>query len=897
LDNRLIRRLLVFGCATVVGWAIGAAPLHADQVAGTPPISYRLIASQYPSSDSVVAAYTSDDWKLDRTGKTDDSSAVQAAMTAISAAGGGTLFLRAGIYRLDTALTVPAAVTLRGEIGRAANDPYHYTGTILAGYAGRGQATGAPLVTLSTSSGIRDCIVWYPEQNPYKIVPYPPSVDHSSDSTCVQNVVFINSYQAYRSGYHMSGRAYVRDIRGTALAVGVEIDGLADTGRVEGVSLSPEYWPHSGLPGSPKVRDTGYREYMRANGIGVLERRIDWTNTADVTVDGYNKGYCSDYSLNDEDLKKGNVTASPNGENYNYTITDCDYGVYLNSTANSGLIFTRFSIQASKAGFYLGEHCATIATLLDNTIDCPGYTIDDHGPGRVLIRDCKFRAGQMNVSAGVFDCAASSFDQPASHVVSGDGLVNATFVGDKFEGGKPDISGSDQAQACVHVDQASLPAPITFDAPSIDFEQRRAPIRQRLYVVTSPEFGAVADGKTDCGAALRSALAAAHTAGGGIVFLPGGVYALSEPVTVPSGVELRGAFDGPHDANTAGSCVLITSPAGAATGTPMITLLAGSMLRGLNFHYANQNIDNIVDFPFLVRGDGAGIVIQNVASANVSRFIDLMTNRCDNAFVDHIEGQPIHVGLEVGGGSQNDSVIDCQFNPSNWTFSTLFNAPKVVYPKDPAKRSAVVGAYIQSLQEHGDVFVLGDCTGLRFYRNFVFAGRHGLRCVAENGRGPSGVCLELGVDGSTTAVRIDALGAQGFPLIDSQLVVTSTLEGQRHDIELGADFTGAAEFYGANMWGGHTDSSVQVEGGKLRLDGAHLRDPGNPAFNITSGAIVASACCVRRDPDVLPAGLPVASNVSLLGDILPTPAAPSVQLPASANVLYTDPGSKPSAAK
>jgi hypothetical protein len=886
------RQLRVPIIAATVSLAIQpAAEALAD---GKPaqPIHYQLVASRYPSSDSVVAAYTDADLKLDRTGRADSSATIQTALTAIGAAGGGTLFLSAGTYRLDSPLVVPKAVTLRGEIG-ATPDPYRYEGTVLAAYAGRGDATAPPLVKLTNDSGIRDCIVWYPEQKPDSIVPYPPSVNHADASTSVENVVFVNAYQAYRCGYHMTGRAYVRNLRATALSVGVEIDGLADTGRVEGVQISPEFWIHSGLPGSPGEHDAAFRDYLHANAIGIEERRIDWTNTADVEIEGCNKGYYTTYSINDEDLKKGHTKVAPNGENYNYAIRDCVYGVYLECTANSGLIFTHFNVQASKCGFYLGDDCSNIATLLDCAIDCPGTSIDNRGPGRIVMRDCRFRSGALNIASGVMSCVASTFAASACRIVAGDALVAATFAGDSFAA-KPVVAGSQAAAPLVRLTGAPIaPAPPPVPSP-IDFETHRGATAARLFVVTEPPFGAVADGKSDCGYAIRAALHAARLAGGGIVYVPAGIYLITGAYTIPAGVELRGAFGGPHDANTAGSDLLIADAPSSPSSTATVTIVQGGAIRGLNFHYANQDEANITDFPFLIRGQGAHITIANVASANVSRFADLMSYRCDDAFVDHLEGQPIHIGVEVGGGSRGVTVSDCQFNPSNWTFSLLFNSPKVLYGNDPVKRAAVNKAYTEGMQEHGEQYVLGDCAGLRFYRNFVFAGRYGVHCVAQNGHGPSGCCLELGIDASTTALRIDDIGAGGFPFINSQLVVVSNLAGQRHSIEIGDGFRGSALVYGANMWGGRTDSCVSVAGGNLILDGAHMRDPGNPAIDMKGGTVAMSASCVRRNPVALYSGAPGA--VTLVGNIVPVAGAEAAKVDTVGNVAHTDADSLPKAA-
>ncbi|MDP2990186.1 MAG: glycosyl hydrolase family 28-related protein, partial [Kiritimatiellota bacterium] len=54
------------------------------------------------------------------------------------------------------------------------------------------------------------------------------------------------------------------------------------------------------------------------------------------------------------------------------------------------------------------------------------------------------------------------------------------------------------------------------------------------------KFGAVGDGVADDTVALQSAIEAARKAGGGLVKLPAGVFAISSPLLLPSGVNLAG---------------------------------------------------------------------------------------------------------------------------------------------------------------------------------------------------------------------------------------------------------------------------------------------------------------------------------------------------------------------
>jgi hypothetical protein len=139
--------------------------------------------------------------------------------------------------------------------------------------------------------------------------------------------------------------------------------------------------------------------------------------------------------------------------------------------------------------------------------------------------------------------------------------------------------------------------------------------------VTSPPYNAQADGVTDNTTAFSNALAAAAANGGGIVFVPGGSYRLNGTLTVPTGVELRGAFDTPSDTKIKGSLLNVYAGRNNANGTPFIQLAPASGIKGFTFHYPEQVYDTndvvnfgMVPYPFLIRGLGADVYVMNLAA-------------------------------------------------------------------------------------------------------------------------------------------------------------------------------------------------------------------------------------------------------------------------------------------
>ena len=285
------------------------------------PISnWHVAATQYPTNDLVITPYRASDFGIAADSTTDVTAAIQTALNSISNLGGGALFLPSGNYKVSGNLTIPSRVTLRGDWQKPqVSSPV--TGTILQAYAGRGDVNGLPFIGLSSCSGVKGIAVWYPEQMPDDIRPYPPAFQRvSGNNHTIEDITFVNAYIGFTTySNSITGGPFVRNIYGTPLKTGIEFDCLAEVGRIETVHFSPDYWRYSGLPNSPTANE--HAQWIYNNGTGILVRRIDWSYAAYVTVEGYNIGLAMRPSLYD------GVTS--NGQCYAFTLSNCRTGVYF----------------------------------------------------------------------------------------------------------------------------------------------------------------------------------------------------------------------------------------------------------------------------------------------------------------------------------------------------------------------------------------------------------------------------------------------------------------------------------------------------------------------------------------------------------------------------------------
>ncbi len=203
-------------------------------------------------------------------GETDDTGALQQALDAAGAAGGGSVFLGPGRYRCEGELTIPANVTLEGiwEAPHRGDPPGG--GSVLLAYPGKGDAAGTPFITMNTSSTLKGLLIYYPEQvkaNPP--APYPWTIRAAkggADNVSLIHVTIVNPYQAVDFGTHPAGRHYIDGLYAHALKRGLYINRCYDVGRIENVHFWP-FWDTN--PESPLW------EFTKENGTAFIFGRTD----------------------------------------------------------------------------------------------------------------------------------------------------------------------------------------------------------------------------------------------------------------------------------------------------------------------------------------------------------------------------------------------------------------------------------------------------------------------------------------------------------------------------------------------------------------------------------------------------------------------------------------------
>jgi hypothetical protein len=221
-------------------------------------------------------------------GKTDDTAAFQKAMDAAQKAGGGVVLAPAGNYFFAGHLNVPPSVTLAGvwqsvPAHNGIRDPGlpkpTDDGTTFLVTEGAGREEGPAFITLNTNSVLKGVVLYYPEQNVDDAPkPYPWAVAMRGKNPATLAVELLNPYNgidATRNERHL-----IRDVDGQPLRRGIQVDDIADIGRIENVHFNP-WW-------SMKPKLTAWQ---MENGEAFIFGRSDWQYVYNTFCFGYKIGY------------------------------------------------------------------------------------------------------------------------------------------------------------------------------------------------------------------------------------------------------------------------------------------------------------------------------------------------------------------------------------------------------------------------------------------------------------------------------------------------------------------------------------------------------------------------------------------------------------------------------
>ena len=205
-------------------------------------------------------------------GATDDTSAIQSAINAAAAGGGGSVVFNVARYFTTGTFVVPTGVVLCGVI----EGPFDITSEVDPAVTVVAPTllvtnTSTPFLTLNgVGAGVTDLLFHYPNQ--VKVTAsapsvYPYTIVAASGGTKVVRSFVTNAYDFLDIE---SGRVLAQDLKIGAFNIGVNVDHAYDHVTVRNIGLGV-FWDQAQHQPYPQPIDT----WVQTHGIGLVVNRAD----------------------------------------------------------------------------------------------------------------------------------------------------------------------------------------------------------------------------------------------------------------------------------------------------------------------------------------------------------------------------------------------------------------------------------------------------------------------------------------------------------------------------------------------------------------------------------------------------------------------------------------------
>ncbi|MFE4670464.1 discoidin domain-containing protein [Streptomyces sp. NPDC056716] len=280
------------------------------EVRGLPAVegNAKLVSTRYPTETPVVADFDVRSYGADPTGRKDATEDIREALYDCQDAGGGTVWLPSGTYRVTDTLEISSFCTLRGDHRDPDQGSGGY-GTVLSADLPSGE-DGPALLRIGGSAGVIGLTTYYPRQSATDPVPYNYTIEipgrgwsgnENYMMSTVSDVTLLNSYKGIGISTYANDRgesassgqvhesATLRNIKGTVLSEGVAGYNGADVGTWENITLSNAYWAKAPAAYQPPARAT-LDAHTRAHATGLILGDLEWDQFYRISLSDFKTG-------------------------------------------------------------------------------------------------------------------------------------------------------------------------------------------------------------------------------------------------------------------------------------------------------------------------------------------------------------------------------------------------------------------------------------------------------------------------------------------------------------------------------------------------------------------------------------------------------------------------------
>jgi hypothetical protein len=376
-------------------------------------------------------------------GVTDNTECFQKALDKAAETGSAVL-VPAGKYLIKGSLLLNA-VALVGE-NQAVRAPGPLNGTVIMSTGGRDNENAPSLFEMRGSSSVMGITVYYPDQLPDDVHPYPWTFHIGSENLqeevfdcTIEDITLINSFNGIYAGPCENGRHTIHNVYGTVLHRGIFVESVGDVGRISEIHFHCVYWKDAETKGDFwKVF-----HYMQENLVAFTIGRSDWEYITNTFVFPAKLGYWFKKTIADEQW-----TGSPNGQ---FSGIGCDASgccIRVDQIQRMGLLITNGQFNSHLTGdstqVVIGDSCEGSVRF----VNCGFWGPVKHnalinGNGYISFTDCYF-------SNNYYDSAFYSIEANSGRLQ----VNNCTFdalQSEKSKEGQWNYQGEKTAPPSVHI--------------------------------------------------------------------------------------------------------------------------------------------------------------------------------------------------------------------------------------------------------------------------------------------------------------------------------------------------------------------------------------------------------------------------------------------------------------
>jgi hypothetical protein len=355
------------------------------------------------------------------------------------------------------------------------------------------------------------------------------------------------------------------------------------------------------------------------------------------------------------------------------------------------------------------------------------------------------------------------------------------------------------------------------------------------------EAGAVGDGQADGTAIFQRLLDDAGRAGGGVVEVPAGRYAIKGNLKIPAGVTLQGVYrvlptlqrNKAHELG--GSVLLAYAGRGQEQGEPFIRLAGNNaVLSGVVVMYPEWKQTDVppVPYPPCVLAEHAEDVgVENCLLLNPYEAIKLVF--AARHLIRNVNGYPIKRGIYVDACMDIGRIENIHF----WPFGVHYK------PDDP---------FCRWVNTQGVAFEFARTDWHYVLNTFCFGYGVGYKFSASKQGSANGNFLGLGADSCERAVLVEQAQAPGL-LISNGEFVGRWSSTNSVCLEVGEQALGKVSLVNCSFWGPidrcvwMRSAAGQFTASACNFVNWDVRNTGVPAIQLDAGRAIVQGCTFEQE--------------------------------------------------